>query len=416
METQMNEVQGNIAGVAGFRVAGVHAGLKADGALDMALIVSDRPCIAAGVFTTNLVKAAPVIVDMEKLRRNPEGIRAVLVNTRCANACTGEQGIANAYQMARWAAEALGFSEDEVLVMSTGVIGTQLPMDTIKHGIDLLVASLGDNWDAAARGIMTTDTKPKLASIDWENEEGGGGYTIAGIAKGAGMIAPNMATLLGIMVTDAALPDKRAADTLLRGVADTSFNRVVVDGDMSTNDTLLLLANGASGTKVEGGRNQVGFHFALSQAAEKLAKDIVRDGEGVTKFITLEILKAESNAAAKQIANTIATSALVKTAFYGGDPNWGRIIAAAGRAGIPLDPSKMTLHISNGQPEGDDYYGLLLFENGVPAAYDEQRASAIMSSTEIFVTLNCGQGSGQATVWTCDLSHDYVSINGHYRT
>ena len=412
----MNDVQGSIAGVQGFRVAGVHAGLKPDGALDMALIVSDRPCVAAGVFTTNLVKAAPVIVDMEKLQRNPAGIRAVLINTKCANACTGEQGIANAHQMARWAAEALGLSEDEVLVMSTGVIGTQLPMEKIRHGIGLLVEALGDDWNATARGIMTTDTRPKLASIGWENEEGGGGYTIAGIAKGAGMIAPNMATMLGVMVTDAALPDVRSAETLLRGATDVTFNRVVVDGDMSTNDTLLLLANGASGTKVEGGRNQVGFHYALTMAAEKLAQDIVRDGEGVTKFITLEILNAASNAAAKQIANTIATSALVKTAFYGGDPNWGRIIAAAGRAGVPVDPSRMKLHISNGQPEGEDYYGLLLFENGMPTAYDEARASAIMSGAEITVVLNCGQGDGQATVWTCDLSHDYVSINGHYRT
>jgi glutamate N-acetyltransferase/amino-acid N-acetyltransferase len=300
--------------------------------------------------------------------------------------------------------------------MSTGVIGTQLPMEKIRRGIGLLVEALGNDWEAAARGIMTTDTRPKLASMGWQNEEGEGGYTIAGIAKGAGMIAPNMATMLGLMVTDAALPDSRAADTLLRGATEVTFNRVVVDGDMSTNDTLLLLANGASGTKVEGGRNQVGFHYALTMAAEKLAQDIVRDGEGVTKFITLEILSAENNAAAKQIANTIATSPLVKTAFYGGDPNWGRIIAAAGRAGVPVDPARMTLHISNGRPEGEDYYGLLLFENGMPTQYNEARASEIMSGAEIIVVLNCGQGTGQATVWTCDLSHDYVSINGHYRT
>jgi glutamate N-acetyltransferase/amino-acid N-acetyltransferase len=399
----MVEVKPTIERVNGFQVAGVHAGLKKDGALDMALIYSERPCTAAGVFTTNLMKAAPVLVDMEKLERNNTSIRAVVVNTKCANACTGQQGIDNAYQMARWAAEALGIGEDEVLVMSTGVIGSQLPMEKIQRGIQLAADSLGaTNWEAAARGIMTTDTRPKLAAVDTD------AFSIAGIAKGAGMIAPNMATMLGLVVTDAALlPDK--AHSALLAAAEASFNRVVVDGDMSTNDTLLLLANGLR-------PEAPALNNALAGVSRKLAQDIVRDGEGVTKFITLTITGAPSNGAAHQIANTIATSPLVKTAFFGGDANWGRIVAAAGRAGIPLEPENVRLWIAPGETTARTGDSLLLFENGMPTQYSETRATAIFKEAAASILLDCGAGSGEATVWTCDLSHDYVSINGDYRT
>jgi glutamate N-acetyltransferase/amino-acid N-acetyltransferase len=399
----MVDVKPTIERVNGFQVAGVHAGLKKDGALDMALIYSERPCTAAGVFTTNLMKAAPVLIDMEKLKRNNTSIRAVVVNTKCANACTGQQGIDNAYQMARWAAEALGIQEDEVLVMSTGVIGSQLPMEKIQRGIQLAADSLGaTNWEAAARGIMTTDTRPKLAAVDTD------AFSIAGIAKGAGMIAPNMATMLGLVVTDATvLPDQ--AHSALLAAAETSFNRVVVDGDMSTNDTLLLLANGLRPPAPT-------LNDALAGVSRKLAQDIVRDGEGVTKFITLTITGGPSNQAAHQIANTIATSPLVKTAFFGGDANWGRIVAAAGRAGIPLEPEKVRLWIAPGETTARTDDALLLFENGMPTPYSEAHATAIFKESAASILLDCGAGDGEATVWTCDLSHDYVSINGDYRT
>jgi glutamate N-acetyltransferase/amino-acid N-acetyltransferase len=404
----MIDVKPMIERVNGFQVAGVHAGLKKDGALDMALIYSERPCAAAGVFTTNLMKAAPVLVDMEKLKRNSTSIRAVVVNTKCANACTGQQGIDNAYQMARWAAEALGIQEDEVLVMSTGVIGSQLPMEKIQRGIQLAADSLGaTHWEAAARGIMTTDTRPKLASVQTSGVNGQP-YTVAGIAKGAGMIAPNMATMLGVIVTDATVLPEKAHSALL-AAAEASFNRVVVDGDMSTNDTLLLLANGLR-------PETPALNDALAEVSRKLAQDIVRDGEGVTKFITLTITGAPSNQAAHQIANTIATSPLVKTAFFGGDANWGRIVAAAGRAGIPLEPENVKLWIAPGETTIRTDNSLLLFENGMPTPYSEARATAIFKESSASILLDCGAGDGEATVWTCDLSHDYVSINGDYRT
>ena len=406
----MSEVEASIGGVVGFKVAGVHAGLKADGALDFALIVSDRPCTAAAVFTTNTIKAAPVLYDMEVLANNNTHIRAVAVNTKCANACTGDQGIANAKQTAKLAAEALGIGEDEVIVMSTGVIGTQLPMDKIAQGVHAASDSLGENnWDAASQAIMTTDTRPKRAFAT-VTTAAGKQYHIAGISKGAGMIAPNMATMLGFIVTDAALDPLQSADTLFAS-ANRTFNRIVVDGDMSTNDSVFLLANGASSVTIDDAdRDQ--FAAALSDVCRKLAQDIVRDGEGATKFITLHVNGAPDDAAARTIANTIGTSPLVKTAFYGGDANWGRIVAAAGRSGIDLDAQKLKLWFAADEASEK----LLLFASGMPTQYDEAQATALVKAPEVVVTLDCGIGSGSATIWTCDLSHDYVSINGHYRT
>ena len=396
----MGEIQSTIAHVNGFKVAGVHAGLKADGALDMALIYSETPCVAAGVFTTNLVKAAPVLVDQETLAKNNTHIRAVIVNTKCANACTGQQGIDNARQMQRWTAERLGIGEDEVLVMSTGVIGTQLDMTKIRHGINLAADALGNDWEAAARGIMTTDTRPKLASTQQ------GGFSAAGIAKGAGMIAPNMATMLGIVATNArTTPEQLQQATLY--AAEHSFNRICVDGDMSTNDTLLVLANG-QGTDAGDQLSAL-----LEQVSAPLAKAIVYDGEGATKFITLEVVGASTDDAARQIADAIATSPLVKTAFYGGDANWGRIVAAAGRSGVTFEPNQTKLWIKT---VGNNASDLLLFDDGVPTQYSEAEATNIMHAPEISVRFQCGSGDGSALVWTCDLSHDYVSINGHYRS
>ena len=410
----MTEVNPSIEFVSGFRVAGVHSGLKKNDALDMTLILSETPCVAAGVFTTNYMKAAPVLFDMEQLQANKSHIRAVTINTKCANACTGDQGLVNAREMARLTAAKTGCGIDEVLVMSTGVIGSQLPMDKIAHGIDLAAASLGNDWSAAAAGIMTTDTRPKMATVTVTTPDGAT-YTIAGIAKGAGMIAPNMATMLSVVVTDVAL-SVDTAKGLLQSASETTFNRVVVDGDMSTNDTLLLLANGMSGVTLQSPDDFTAFHEALSAVCRKLAQDIVRDGEGVTKFITLTVKGAPSPEAAHQIANTIATSPLVKTAFFGNDANWGRIVAAAGRAGIPIVPEHVKLWIAPGETEQFTLGSLLLFADGMPSGYGEEQASAIFKGASASILLDLGAGDGSATVWTCDLSHDYVSINGDYRS
>lgn len=396
-------------GVPGFKVAGVSAGLKGDGKLDFALMVSDAPCVAAGVFTVNRMKAAPVTVDQARLAKKTTGYRAVAINTKCANACTGEQGVANAEQMARWVAERVGCAEDEVLVMSTGVIGTNLPMEKIKYGITLAADALSDTpeaWSKAAEAIMTTDTRPKFTSSRIAAD--GKAFVLNGIAKGAGMIAPNMATMLGVLATNAPLTPE-SASALLKSSTEVSFNRIVVDGDMSTNDTVLLLANGQGANAGE----QPAFRETLTACSAELAKMIVRDGEGATKFITIQVFGAADDAQAKQIANTIATSPLVKTAFYGGDANWGRIVAAAGRSGVDVDPKLMKLWIAGGEKNRTD---LLLFDKAMPTPYDEKQATAIMAEASIHVTMDCGQGKGHAIVWTCDLSHEYVSVNGHYRS
>lgn len=420
--------------VKGFRAAGVACGLKKNGRKDFVLIVSDIPCAAAGVFTKNRVKAAPVLLDMQRLQTHAGQIRAVAVNTGSANACTGETGLKDAEMTAAWVADALGCDPLHVLVLSTGVIGMHLPMENIKRGIMLAREALGERWPEAAEAIMTTDTRPKLVS-QTVREFNGSTYQITGIAKGAGMIAPNMATMLSVIVTDLALSPELAHEALQSAV-EQSFNRIVVDGDMSTNDTVLLLANGASGHRASMRDDLSEFQMVLNQVCRDLAKQIVRDGEGATKFITLQIAGAPDDTAAQQIANTIATSPLVKTAFFGGDANWGRIIAAAGRAGVPVEPERMRLWVMAGEKLGQWAYAsvprdtprylappmqsppaaLLLFEAGMPANYSEADAAEIMRAGSICVLLDCGMGIGWAEVWTCDLSHEYVSINGDYRS
>ncbi|MEL6271054.1 MAG: bifunctional glutamate N-acetyltransferase/amino-acid acetyltransferase ArgJ [Chloroflexota bacterium] len=412
----MVQVKPTIEHVDGFRVAGVHAGLKKDNALDFALFVSDTDCATGALFTTNTVKAACVLVDMEIMSTHSATIRAVAVNTKCANACTGEQGITNAKETAKQVAEKIGCAPEQVLVLSTGVIGTQLPMDKITNGINLAYNALGDCWPEAADGIRTTDTRSKMASAQITLSSGKT-VQIAGVSKGSGMIAPNMATMLGVLVTNAALSVEETQGMLARA-NETTFNRIVVDGDTSTNDTVFLLANGASGAALETDADRIAFAEALEAVARKLAHDIVRDGEGVTKFVTLHVLGATTNEAAKQIASTIATSPLVKTALFGSDANWGRIVAAAGRAGVPFDPMQATLLVQGGEslavtPENG---AVVLFKNGMPTDYSEDDAMAVMAHDSITICLKCGIGDGEAVVWTCDLSYDYVKINGDYRT
>ncbi len=409
----MIKISPEIRSVTGFRAAGVHAGLKKDGALDFALISSEADCATAGVFTRNKVKAAPVLLNMERLRDNAAGIRAVAINTVSANACTGALGLENARASADLVSEHLGINSDQVLVMSTGVIGTHLPMDKIARGVALASENLGDGWSDAAAGIMTTDTRPKLGSVTFETSKGQ--VTLAGIVKGAGMIAPNMATMLSVIATDARI-ELPLAQAALSAATQSSYNRIVIDGDTSTNDMVFLMCNGASGVDVSDEADVEIFQAALNALAKHLAQAVVRDGEGVTKFVTLDIRNAESVAAAERIGQTIGASVLTKSAFYGSDANWGRIIAAAGRAEAPFDPDSSSLYVAAGESLPAAEKGLLIFSQGMPTDYLEDDAAAIMAKPSITFTLDCGLGGAEATIWTCDISHDYITINGDYRS
>ncbi len=399
---------GSVTSPAGFAAGAAAGGIK-DASLDVTLVYSDQVCSAAAVFTRNQVVAAPVIVDRHLLAENPANLRAVAANSGNANACTGPQGLSNAAQMQAAAALALGCAADQVLILSTGVIGVQLPMEKIESGIAAAAADLSpENGPRAAQAIMTTDTIPKYAAVRVVLP--GGVVTIGGMAKGAGMIHPDMATLLGLHTTDA-LIDPAALQGFLRTAVNQSYNRISVDGDTSTNDTILLLANGSSGVPVTGGESIRIFQEALNALTSYLAQQVVRDGEGATKFVAITVSGAVDDQAAHQVANTIATSALVKTAFAGSDANWGRILAAAGRAGVPFDQTKTALWIGLDPP-----LDLQLLSGGTPTSYLEQEAAAIFAEPEFEILLDLQQGEGRATVWTTDLSHEYVSINADYRT
>ena len=402
--------------VPGFDAAGIAAGIKKNGALDLALIASRVPCRAAALFTTNAFPAAPVLYDRALLALNPNGIHGVFINSGCANACTGTPGDADARRMAEAAEKALGAGDNTIMVMSTGVIGVQLPMEKLTAGAPQVAAQLRpDGWPDAARAIMTTDTRPKLFTrhvvID------GHEIRLTGIAKGAGMIHPNMATMLSVIVTDAAVAQPLLQEALLRA-ANRSYNRISIDGDTSTNDTVLLLANGLAGNPeiTAPGAAYEAFVATLTAITTDLAQAIVRNGEGVTKFVTIHVHGATSDAEAHQAANTVATSPLVKTAFFGNDANWGRILAAVGRAGITVDPARCALFVAGGPQPGERLPELQLVSGGTPLPYAEADAAARFAQPEIDVRVDLGLGTGEAVVWTCDLSHEYVSINGDYRT
>ncbi len=411
----MTTVQSTDHSVLGFDAAGVAAGIKKNGKPDLAIIASRVPCRAAGIFTTNQFPAASVIYNRQLLSFNPEMIYGVVVNAGCANACTGVLGNVNTRLMAEQTEKYLGAGDSTVFVLNTGVIGVQLPMPKINDGIAEVSQKLRpDGWLDAATAIMTTDTKPKLASRSLTL--GDATVTLTGVAKGAGMIHPNMATMLSVIATDLNIAQP-LLQTALAAAANGSFNCISIDGDTSTNDTVLLLANGLAGNQeiVDDATDPAFavFQSALTELCAELAQAIVRDGEGATKFITLDVGGAESDTDAHRIANAIATSPLVKTAFYGGDANWGRILAAAGYAGVVIDPSRVSLAIAgDGEP-------LKLVAGGLPTEYAEGDAAAIFAQAEIHVILDLDTGgdkTGQATVWTCDLSHEYVSANADYRT
>jgi glutamate N-acetyltransferase / amino-acid N-acetyltransferase len=396
-------IQGGITAAAGFRAAGVAAGIKASGALDVTLIVADASASAAALFTTNQVQAAPVNVSRANLAASGGQARAIIVNSGCANACTGPDGLATAEATVNATAAALGCPPSQILVASTGVIGVQLPRERILAGVTSAVASLSRDGASAARGIMTTDLAPKEHAVHVETANGV--FHVGGIAKGAGMIEPMLATMLSFITTDASVPPA-LLDRALREVAGRTFNAITVDGECSTNDMLAVMASGSSGVAIDDS-SYPALVAGLEAVARTLALAIVRGGEGATKLVEIRVTGAASDQDAMRAAKTIANSPLVKTAVHGGDPNWGRLVAAAGRSGARFVLEQATVEV------GD----VLLFRNGQP--YDENApdAATLLQDSDIDIHLDLGTGgSGEATAWTCDLSAEYVRINGEYRT
>ena len=394
-------VPGDAASPKGFRAAGVHCGVKSE-RLDLALLVSEVPAAAAGVFTTNKVKAAPVRYSQRAVAAGRA--QAVVVNSGNANACTGEPGFADAAEMAQLAGQALGLDPELVLVASTGVIGVPLPMEAIRAGIPRAARELAADGDLAARAILTTDTFPKTAAV--RAKIGGVEVTIGGMAKGAGMIHPNLATTLCFLTTDAAAPAAVLRGALKRAV-QPSFNSITVDGDTSTNDTVLLLANGrAGGAPITNGDALAVFSAGLTLVASALARMVVRDGEGATRLVEIAVEGAVSDIEAHQAAMTVANSLLVKTALHGGEPNWGRILAALGRSGVEMAEETTDVFFAD--------LAVVRGGLGVPGVWDA--AAAALEEKEISVRIRLGVGTGAATVWTSDLSEEYVRINGSYTT
>lgn len=397
----MKVTEGRCIRPIGFRASGVACGLKPEGR-DLALIASDRPAEAAGVFTTNRVQAAPIQLNREHLADS--SAQAIVVNSGNANACTGEQGLADARQTVRDVARELNVAPETVLVNSTGVIGVPLPMDKIRSGIPVAVRDLReDGWADAAAAIMTTDTVPKMASVRMRLD--GRTVTVCGIAKGAGMIAPDMATMLGFVATDARI-DPEQLKKCLRDAVDRSFNCITVDGDTSTNDTVLLLANGAAGEPALSRGEVMLFQAGLNAVCVSLARQIARDGEGATKLITIRVDGAASTADARTVGLSVGNSKLVKTAVFGRDPNWGRILCAIGYAGVPVDPDEISVSMT----------GIPIYGQGRGLPFDTDDAIRALSASDIDIEINLGQGSRSATIYTCDLTYDYVRINAEYTT
>ena len=403
-DVQIREIAGGITAPAGFRAAGVACGIKASGATDLALIACEEPGTAAGVFTTNLAQAAPVVTSRDHLKRSGGRAAAIVVNSGCANACTGADGIAHARAMVDLTASGVGCQSLNVLVASTGVIGVKLDMSKVGRGIADATRQLSaSGGSAAARAIMTTDPFPKESAVEISSRHGT--FRVGGIAKGSGMIEPLMATMLGFVTTDVAV-EPSVLQRALNTVVNDTFNAITVDGECSTNDCVFTIASGASGVRLEQEDLPL-LVSALRAACEPLAIGIVRGGEGATKLITVRVSGAQSDAEAKRAARAIANSLLVKTAVHGGDPNWGRLIAVAGRAGVAFSLGGAIVRIGSVE----------LFRDGTP--YDERAAEAAdyLKNRDIEIEVNLGTGgSGRSHMWTCDLSAEYVRINAEYRT
>ena len=390
----------------GFRAAGLACGIKENkSTFDLSLFVSDAPCCGAGVFTKNQVCGAPVKVSRERVPA--DSIRAVIINSGNANACTGDRGIEDARWMTQQVASGLDVNDDQVLVCSTGIIGHFLPRSPIAQGIPAVIQQLNSGSDAfldAARGMMTTDTVPKQATRTLS--AGGKTLRVSGVAKGAAMIAPNMATMLSVIMTDASL-DESQTDQMLRHAVNRSFNCVSVEGHTSTSDTVILLANGAAGSTTLSEQELSELQDAIDEVAVELGQAIIRDAEGADHFVTIEVAGAQQRVEAFEIAQTIANDALVKTAIAGSDPNWGRIVSAIGRTSIKLTEQDIVLHIN----------GTLIYENGHPAAFDEQAVSeGIRQNRDVSIQVQLPFGEASVVFWTSDLTQEYVRLNSEYTT
>lgn len=408
------EIDGGVLAPQGFKASGIAAGIKKNGALDMAMVYSIVPAATALVTTQNMVKAAPVLWDNEIVKANP-WTQAIVANSGNANACTGEQGMADVQNTAIKAACGLGIDKEMVLVSSTGVIGVPLPIEKITKGVDGLIAALTADVcgaDQSARAILTTDTVPKTCALEIEID--GKTVRIGGMAKGSGMICPNMATMLAYVTTDAKIaPD--CLQAMVSSITKDTYNMMSVDGDMSTNDTLAVLANGLAGNKELtlgdfGSEAYVTFYDALYQVNETLAKAIVKDGEGATKFIETTVSGAKGEGDARILAKAVIQSSLVKTAIFGEDANWGRVLSSLGASGAIFDP--MTVSVWFESKGGR----IKLLDHGTPILFDEAYAKVILEEKELQIQVEMGQGDAQATAWGCDLTYDYVKINGDYRT
>ena len=405
------KTEGGVTAAKGFEAAAAAAGIKYQGRTDMALIYSETPCRAAGTFTKNVVKAAPVKWD-QKLVKESAGIHAVVVNSGIANACTGEEGMNCCQETAKAAADALKIPEDSVLVASTGVIGMQLPLDRLKEGIDLLKDAKEASLQAgteASKAIMTTDTVNKEIAV--QTVIGGKTVTIGGMSKGSGMIHPNMCTMLAFVTTDAAISREMLQKCVSADVEDT-YNMISVDGDTSTNDTLLVLANGLAGNPeiTEENEDYKAFAEALNAVNTFLARKMAGDGEGATALLEVHIVGAESKEQAVTLGKAVVSSSLVKAAVYGHDANWGRILCAMGYSGAEFDPECVDLFFESTAGR------IQIVKNGAATDYDEKKASAILSEPEVTVTADIKMGSFEATAWGCDLTYDYVKINADYRS
>jgi len=396
ISTSTRPISGGVTAAHGFTAGAATAGLKPSGTPDLALVASDRPAALAGVFTTNVVKAAPVLLCRERVASG-QG-QAVVINSGNANACTGEDGLRAAERMATAAATRLGIAPEQVLVLSTGVIGVPLPVERVEAALPALTLA-PDGGDSAARAIMTTDTRPKTAAVEIETAETT--VRVGGMAKGAGMICPTMATMLAVITTDAVVAPA-ALQLHLATAAARSFNRIDVDGDMSTNDTVLVLANGASGATLP----EEVFAAALQEVCTSLARQVAADGEGATKLIEATVIGAATERDAETVARAIVGSSLTKAAMYGNDPNWGRIMCAAGYSGVRFDPAAAHLIVQD----------IPLFGAGMPLPFDRAAASGALRAPEARIVLDLGAGDAQATAWGCDLTPAYVHINADYTT
>ncbi len=398
----MEFVEGGITAAEGYVAAGCHCGIKGNrGVKDLALVFSERPATVAGVFTRNRMASACVLVSRKVVDKG--SARAVIANSGCANTCTGAEGLRNAEEMARVAAEKLAISPEEVVVASTGVIGAQLPIVKVCEGIEKLASELGrEGGSDAAEGILTTDTRAKEVAVRLDLSSGP--VTIGGMAKGAGMIMPNMATMLAFVTTDAAV-DKESLQSALRDAVNRSFNRISIDGDTSTNDMVIVLANGDNGNNLTGDDCEA-FAAGLTEVCRKLALMIVEDGEGATKFVEIRVTGAKDDGDAERVARTIGTSLLFKTALFGEDPNWGRIMMAVGMSGAAVEPDRVAVLL-------DD---LQLVSGGAGTGFCVEDARRLLAKKEISITVDLGQGTCETRFWTTDLSYDYVKINAEYHT